>query len=629
MWRLALLLVLALSVRAQNDDADRLLTSVRQPVIVEANLPNITAEEEYTCSVVSQGPSGTSAPAGASPVTYSWPSTCPPATPTGVNASQIPDTCTPGIRVEWNEVTTGPPPSQYIVECTGGASPVQKNVSSVETTADLTPVEGNITYSCTVTSKTASGEESAASQPSSVTHSFGPGCCVLSSDCDDAGAFCSQNECISLTFQVQSDYFGLRGNPKPGYSTTRGLRGLGVSYDGSSVYTGYIHSATTAYTQAIRKVSAGVLAVEGSDTAIFGNGMPQGETVDDYFNANREDYPIQDYIKIRWGGYGGQPAYGGPDNSASNCQVWNTTENNDNGGAICTQGPFKAWAGIPIVPGVNQKPVDIKEDDRGNVYVALEDGKRILILTSDLDTVLYTGDPGLAGEPTGLDWWKEGTTYWLYVTTEKESGIARWDVSDPKNPLKDDSWNPGVTSGSEGSAVDADGTVYVAGDDKIRKFSANGTFVMESGEEVTGASELQIFGDKLFIISQSTSVTKQLRVLNKADLGDLVEIAVPFISPPAGTFDPDTNVQERGSAAQFTGLGISPNGHLYLSEEIYVGGSGGIADLYIPPATTFNQNPDVINPDGTGTVIYFDRVLVSSSVCKNCPPCPFCPSLSA
>eukprot|EP00204_Picochlorum_oklahomense_P001190 CAMPEP_0118797774 /NCGR_PEP_ID=MMETSP1161-20130426/263_1 /TAXON_ID=249345 /ORGANISM="Picochlorum oklahomensis, Strain CCMP2329" /LENGTH=729 /DNA_ID=CAMNT_0006724991 /DNA_START=93 /DNA_END=2282 /DNA_ORIENTATION=+ len=42
MWRLALLFVLALSVRAQDDDADRLLTSVRQPVIVEANLPNIT-----------------------------------------------------------------------------------------------------------------------------------------------------------------------------------------------------------------------------------------------------------------------------------------------------------------------------------------------------------------------------------------------------------------------------------------------------------------------------------------------------------------------------------------------------------------------------------------------------------
>lgn len=410
---------------------------------------------------------------------------------------------------------------------------------------------------------------------------------------------------------------------------TRGLRGLGVSHDGSSVYTGYIHSATTAYTQAIRKVSAGVLAVNGSDTAIFGNGMPQGETVDDYFNANREDYPITDAgITIRWGGYGGQPVYGGPYNTAPNCQAWNTTENNDNGGAVCTQGPFKAWAGIPIVAGVNQKPVDIKEDDRGNVYVALEDGKRILIFNSDLDTVLYTGDPGLAGEPTGLSWWKEGNTYWLYVTTEKESGIARWDVSDPQNPVKDDSWNPGVTSGSEGSAVDADGTVYVAGDDTIRKFSANGTLVMQSGEQVTGASEVQIFGDKLFIISQSTSVTKQLRVLNKEDLGDLVEIAVPFISPPAGTFDPNTNVQERGSAAQFTGLGISPNGHLYLSEEIYVGGSGGISDLYTPPATTFNPNPDVINPDGSGTLIYFDRVLVSSSVCKNCPPCPACPSLS-
>lgn len=107
-----------------------------------------------------------------------------------------------------------------------------------------------------------------------------------------------------------------------------------------------------------------------------------------------------------------------------------------------------------------------------------------------------------------------------------------------------------------------------------------------------------------------------------------MEIAVPFISPPAGTFGPGANVQERGSAAQFTGLGISPNGHLYMSEEIYVGGSGGIPNLYTPPATAFNQNPDVINPDGSGTVIYFDRVLVSSSVCKNCPPCPACPALS-
>jgi hypothetical protein len=104
----------------------------------------------------------------------------------------------------------------------------------------------------------------------------------------------------------------------------------------------------------------------------------------------------------------------------------------------------------------------------------------------------------------------------------------------------------------------------------------------------------------------------------------------PGLAPlPPQPLSPSPSFTRRHTAEQFTGLGISPNGHLYLSEEIYVGGSGGIADLYIPPATTFNQNPDVINPDGTGTLIYFDRVLVSSSVCKNCPPCPSCPSLSA
>eukprot|EP00889_Picochlorum_renovo_P001611 jgi/Picre1/28641/NNA_004041.t1 len=42
MLRLALLLVLAVCATSQGDESDRLLTSVRQPVILEANLPNIT-----------------------------------------------------------------------------------------------------------------------------------------------------------------------------------------------------------------------------------------------------------------------------------------------------------------------------------------------------------------------------------------------------------------------------------------------------------------------------------------------------------------------------------------------------------------------------------------------------------
>ena len=65
--------------------------------------------------------------------------------------------------------------------------------------------------------------------------------------------------------------------------------------------------------------------------------------------------------------------------------------------------------------------------------------------------------------------------------------------------------------------------------------------------------------------------------------------------------------------AQLTGIEVSSDGRLFVSEENYLGTSNGIAS-FTPPVTTFNPTPTAI----TGR-IYFDRVIVSDAIPTNLP----------
>lgn len=374
-----------------------------------------------------------------------------------------------------------------------------------------------------------------------------------------------------VTWQVQSDYFAERN----AVAQTRTIRSLALSHDGKSVYTGTIQSPTggggvEGGSQSLRKVSAEVLAVTGSDSVIFGNGMPGGVP--------------------GFGPVGGQPVY---DGASPNCDGGRRTVDRDLTGGTC-DGPFEAWLGT----GSSSSPRGLATDDRGNVYVALRDRNDVRIYNSDLSVQLSREDitPSL---PTGVAVQQLNGTYYAYVAAG--STLQRWNVTDPENPTLDTGWNPPIFSGAENLTVDRVGTVFLAGGGQVRRINAEGTAVTHA-INLSSAADVAVFQDRAFVIRRAAN-TPQVHVLNKDDLSAVEVLTVP-------DFEGTTGQSSRGSIAQFTAIDVDPKGRLFISEENYVFGSNG-ASTYTPPATSFNPEPGAISGR-----IYFDRVLVSSSIAE-------------
>lgn len=347
------------------------------------------------------------------------------------------------------------------------------------------------------------------------------------------------------TWEVQSDYFGERnaiGQP-------RTIRGMALSHDGLSVYTGNVQSPNVG-TTSLRKVSSAVLAIDGTDHVIFGNGMPGGTG--------------------GFGQVGGQPVYAG--------------------GAT---GTFLAWRDVP------NSPEGIDTDDRGNVYVALQSGisgaNLVEIYNSELSA--QVGQISIPA-PRGVSIHKVGSDYYAY--TASDSGLQRWNVTNVALPVLDPTWTPAIF-GPRNLTVDADGTVFAADAESglVYRVSADGLTSIST--IVPNAADVAVYGDKIYVIKRQ-SPTQPIVVLNKADLSS----AGPDLVVPAFG-------ATRGSISQFTSIDVSADGRLYVSEENYTGavsgGNAGAVTSYIPPVTSFNPAPGTI----TGR-IYFDRVLVSSAL---------------
>jgi hypothetical protein len=345
------------------------------------------------------------------------------------------------------------------------------------------------------------------------------------------------------TWLVQSNYFGERD----AIAQPRTIRGMALSQDGLSVYTGLVQSPNTGSTS-LRKVSSEVLAVPGTDHVIFGNGMPGGTGT---------------FAQV-----GGQPVYDGG-----------------------STGTFQGWR------NVGNSPEGIATDDRGNVYVALNSGvsgaNRIDIFNSDLSNQVGTIS---LPTPRGVRIHKIGSTYYAY--TVSNNGLQRYDVTNVAGPTLDATYTPGIFTVTNLS-IDLDGTVYVAGNNQVRRISPTGTLTHTSAT-ITSAKDVAVYYNKLYVIKDG-SPSKSITVLNKEDLTSAgVDLTVP-----------DFGIT-RSTISQFKSVDINAQGNLYISEENYDGTqflSGGYLSSYTPPVTTFNPTPGAI----TGR-IYFDRVVTSSFV---------------
>ncbi|QDU20543.1 beta strand repeat-containing protein [Urbifossiella limnaea] len=371
----------------------------------------------------------------------------------------------------------------------------------------------------------------------------------------------------AVTWQVQSDYFGTRDS----VSQPRSLRSLALSGDDQHAYTGYIQGSSSA---AIREVSAGVNA------ALIGN----------------EPTP-----------FGANPPY------TSGLE-----------GRVATTGFARGLAA----------------DDRGYVYAINTSNTNSFaqgwsIYSANLGTVPgnVVSSNTTASTLNGIDIVAIGGSYYAYVGW-RNGLIERWNVTNPTIPTLDTSWGAPATPGKvnlktidadaylNNLAVDADGTVFVAGGlqsttsygDALIKIPAAGAAVgdlsgvtsanVSGGANGSGgfaAMDVALFGGKAYV-TQYLAANSTIGVFNTADLS-----SDGIITPPGATLaGPSGLVSTYNSDAAldsgFSGIDISADGRIFLAEQLY---------SFVPSSGSYTPPGGVAM---TGTRIYFDRVLVSSAL---------------
>lgn len=192
----------------------------------------------------------------------------------------------------------------------------------------------------------------------------------------------------------------------------------------------------------------------------------------------------------------------------------------------------KIVSGFQFIQSENSKssyPKGLATDDRGYLYAALAynpnntradiavfeyaDGIKQVgyanILMTNADT--KTGVNGITVE-------KVNGTYYAYVVVNYDVDyLARFDVTDPANPVLDASFGEGGLINLQAEPyklseanyldVDTDGTIYLACKDSAKKvivLSSDGSMILNTLEFDTTAYGVALYGDYLIVTSQNT-----------------------------------------------------------------------------------------------------------------------------
>ena len=320
----------------------------------------------------------------------------------------------------------------------------------------------------------------------------------------------------------------------------------------------------------------------------------------------------------KWANVSVNPVYAGQfslDNSICSAGTPTTTGRPLIGG-LCSQGQYHAWTGFePFTTKPSGLVVDIATDDRGYVYVVQEAISTLRIFSSDMSVQLFSGS--VDTEPTGVSVFKAPDgEYYAYVSSI--NNVKRYKVTAPEVTTIDNSWflTPSPGSGLTGVEVDQqDGSVYVAAPLAVRRYDASGQLSATSALFTGPIVGITAFKDRVYLV-ESTRPPTPVYVLDKLNLTDAGNIPVPFITLPGGSFStPPTGY---GTFARNTGIDISSDGVIYVSQENIVGDANSITGLilYTPPATSFNPTPTVMDTAnvGKGPSIYFDRVIAFNRI---------------
>ena len=217
-----------------------------------------------------------------------------------------------------------------------------------------------------------------------------------------------------------------------------------------------------------------------------------------------------------------------------------------------------------------EQPKAIAVDDRGYVYTVNREGygsnrSIIKVYSDDLSDAIATVVLGTY-EYGGAAIYRSGSQYYLYVTSEGNGTIYRFNVTNLDNIFIDTSFGsygsfmvPGG-SNLRGITVDSDGTIFVADRNGGRVFRINADLTQTTPVAMTRPMDVALYKGRAYVTSYN-GVNSLIRVFDKTDMSVVGDLNI-------ATLDGAPYVREY-NAEGLSGIAIGADGRIWVCDQCY------------------------------------------------------------
>ena len=217
-----------------------------------------------------------------------------------------------------------------------------------------------------------------------------------------------------------------------------------------------------------------------------------------------------------------------------------------------------------------EQPKAIAVDDRGYVYTVNREGygsnrSIIKVYSDDLSDAIATVVLGTY-EYGGAAIYRSGSQYYLYVTSEGNGTIYRFNVTNLDNIFIDTSFGSygsfRVPGGSNlrGITVDSDGTIFVADRNGGRVFRINADLTQTTPVAMTRPMDVALYKGRAYVTSYN-GVNSLIRVFDKTDMSVVGDLNI-------ATLDGAPYVREY-NAEGLSGIAIGADGRIWVCDQCY------------------------------------------------------------
>lgn len=226
-----------------------------------------------------------------------------------------------------------------------------------------------------------------------------------------------------------------------------------------------------------------------------------------------------------------------------------------------------------------EQPKAIAVDDRGYVYTVNREGygsnrSIIKVYSDDLSDAIATVVLGTY-EYGGAAIYRSGSQYYLYVTSEGNGTIYRFNVTNLDNIFIDTSFGsygsfmvPGG-SNLRGITVDSDGTIFVADRNGGRVFRINADLTQTTPVAMTRPMDVALYKGRAYVTSYN-GVNSLIRVFDKTDMSVVGDLNI-------ATLDGAPYVREY-NAEGLSGIAIGADGRIWVCDQCYRRNDGNYSD---------------------------------------------------